>query len=97
MTVISQGKMTWPCQSTHRITVSLDRVDPVNITLPFPVLLPSSTTLNSIAVPQKGGIVEIVLDKALYDLWPEDIVPDQLRWNVEKLTWTDGHGPMRKY
>ena len=84
VTANMEHKMKWPCESTHRITFSLAGVDPVNVRLPFPVFLPSN--LNSIAVPRKGGVVEIVLEKALYDLWPEDIVPDRLRWNPEMFT-----------
>ena len=82
VTTNCEQKMKWPCESTHRITISFDGVEPVNITLPFPVLLPSST----IALPKKGGVVEIVLEKAHYDLLPEDVVPDRLRWNAEKFT-----------
>ena len=82
-----EQKTTWPCESTHRITVSLDGIEPVHITLPFPVL-PTSSTL--IALPRKGGVVEAVLEKAIYELWPEDIINDPLRWDAEKLApWTD--------
>ena len=74
--------MKWPCESTHRISVSLDGVEPVNITLPYPVFVPS---VNPIALPRKGGVIEVVLKKALYDLWPDNIIDDRLRWNAEKL------------
>ena len=82
-------KIKWPCESTRSISVSIDGFELVNITLPFPVLLPSST-LFPVVLPRKGGIVEVVLEKALYDLWPEDLIEDRWRWNAEKLaTWTE--------
>ena len=90
VTANCERKMIWPCESTHHITFSIDGVEPVIITLPFPVLLPSSTTLKSIALPRPGGIVEVVLEKTLHDLWPDDVISDRLRWNAEKLVlWTD--------
>ena len=80
--------MKWPCESTHHITVTFDGVEPINITLPFPVLL--SSIIKPIVLPEKGGAIEVLLQKALYDLWPEDIIQDRLRWIPEKLApWTD--------
>ena len=63
MTANCEGKMKLPFESTHRITFSLDGVEPVYVTLPNPVLLPSSTTLNAIALPRKGGVIEIIFHR----------------------------------
>ena len=35
------------------------------------------------------SFLEIVLEKVLYNLWPEDVIHDRLRWNPEKIApWT---------
>ena len=71
----------WPCKSSHRITVSLDDVKPLTVTLPYPILPDTfKATLH-----QKDGIVELIAAKALNDLWPEDVIPNQYRWNAENL------------
>ena len=88
VTANREHKVKWPCESTHHVNFSVDGFDPIWITLPFPVLL--SGTINPIDLPRKGGVLEVVLEKALYDLWPEDIIHERLRWNVAKLApWTD--------
>ena len=71
----------WPCQSSHRITVSLDDLEPLTITLPYPILSDTiKATLN-----QESGTVDVVAAKALNDIWPEDVIRDQFRSNVENL------------
>ena len=74
-------------ESAHRITVSLDGVEPVTITLPYPIL---TDTINA-SLTQKNGIVDIVATKALHDVWPEDYIEqERSRWDVEGFeTWTD--------
>ena len=76
----------WPCRSSHRITVSLEGVNPLTITLPYP-LLPDTMKAT---LRQKDDIVEVVAAKALNDLWPEDVIREQFRWNADTLQpWTD--------
>ena len=71
----------WPCKSSRRITASLDGVKPLTITLPYPILPETlKATLN-----QESGVVEVAAAKAVCDLWPEDIIRDQFRWNLECL------------
>ena len=81
----------WPCQSSHRITVSLDGVKPLTVTLPYPILVDSFKA----TLLKNDGAVEVIAAKALNDLWPEDVIRHQFRWNAEKLDpWThmDGIG-----
>ena len=87
-----EPQQRWPCRSSHRITVSLDGVNPLTITLPYPILHDTlKTTLR-----QKDGIVEVVAAKALNNLWPEDVIRDQFRWNADKLEpWTDIHSMLK--
>ena len=75
-------ELRFPCESAHRFTVSLAGVQPLTITLPYPILANSiKATLR-----RKDGVVEVVADKALNNLWPEDVVREQqFRWNVENL------------
>ena len=86
MKVEADGPQQGPCESAHRITVSLEGVKPLTITLPYPILARNiKATLH-----RKKGVVEIVAPKALYDLWPEDIIGGGLRWSEEQLeTWTN--------
>ena len=76
----------WPCESSHSITVALDRVEPLTVSLPHPILPNSIKT----SLQRKEGIVQVVATKALpNDLWPEDVVDEQFRWNAEQLQpWT---------
>ena len=71
----------WPCRSSHQITVSLYCVKPLTVTLPHPILL---DTLK-VSLCQTDGIIKVVGAKALHDLWPEDVIGDQFRWNVDTL------------
>ena len=71
----------WPCKSSHRITVSLDGVKPLTVTLPYPLLV---ETLKA-TLCQKDCVVEVVTAKAVNDLWPEDVIRDQFRWQSEIL------------
>ena len=74
----------WPCRSSHRLTVSLDGVKPLTITLPYPILP------DTFKATQKDGIVEVVAAKALNDIWPEDVMRHQFRLNADKFNlWTD--------
>ena len=77
----------WPCESSHRITVSLDRMKPFTISLPHPIL-PESIKAS---LKRKEGVVEVVASKALpNDLWPEDVVGEQYRWNADNLEqWSE--------
>ena len=76
----------WPCQSSHRIVVSLDDAKPLIVTLPYPIL---PDTLKA-TLRRKDGVVVVVAAKALHDIWPEDVIRDQFRWNPEKLEpWMD--------
>ena len=86
MKVTGQDDQRWPCQSSHRITVSLDGVQPLTITLPHPILPDTfKATLR-----RNDRIVDLAVAKALYDLWPEDVIRDQFRWNADKLEpWTN--------
>jgi len=70
----------WPCDSAHRITVSLDSIKPLTITLPYPILPDHlKATLR-----RKDGIVEITATKAILVIWPEDCVrPVHLLWNPD--------------
>ena len=69
----------WPCRSSHRITVSLDGVKPLTVTLPYPIL---SGTIKA-TLRRKDRIVEVVAAKALKDLWPEDVIRYQFRCNAK--------------
>ena len=73
--------LRWPCRSFHRLTVSLDGVKPLTVTLPYP-LLPDTIKAT---LRQKDNIVEVVAAKATNDIWPEDVIRDQFRWNAENL------------
>ena len=76
----------WPCQSSHRLTVSLDGVEPLTVTLPYPIL-PNTITAT---LYQMDGIIDIIAAKALNELWPEDVIREQFRWNANKLDpWID--------
>ena len=77
-------------ESAHRITVSLNGVEPVTVTLPHPIVPHTIKTTLS----QTHGIIDIVAEKALHDLWPDDgIQPERFRWNAEKLEpWMDNLG-----
>ena len=77
----------FPGESSHQIPVSLTAIEPITVTLPYPILPDSiKATLR-----RTEGLVEIVMKKALYDLWPEDATRHQkFRWNVENLQeWTN--------
>ena len=84
--VIGHDEQRWPCQSSHRITVSLDGVKPLTITLPYPILMDNlKATLR-----RKDGVVDVVAVKAQNDLWPEDVIRDQFKWDTANLeSWTD--------
>ena len=71
----------WPCRSSHRISVSFDGLEPLTITLPYPIL---SDTLKA-TLRRTDGVVDLVAAKALEDLWPEDVIRNQFRWNAEML------------
>lgn len=77
----------WPWESTHRITLSLDGIKPLTLTLPYPILPgnPCGT------IDRKGGIIEIKATKALQSPWPDDCAkPVQFRWNPTDLKiWTE--------
>ena len=79
----------WPCESSHSITVALDRVEPLTVSLPHPILPNSIKT----SLQRKEGIVQVVATKALpNDLWPEDVVDERFRWNADLLQpWTDSN------
>ena len=73
---------SWPCESAHRITVSLDVITPLTLTLPYPIFPDNlKATLR-----RKDAIVEIMANKALQELWPEDCSRNQLRWNPDDLS-----------
>ena len=82
--VTTEGDPQYPWESVHRITVSLEGFEPVSITLPHAVLSkPLKAELDD-------NIVEIILAKAVDNLWPEDVVEDELRLNAETLEpWTN--------
>ena len=81
----------WPCESSHRIVVSLNKVDQITITLPHPIV---SDTIES-AVGLKDGIVEIYARKALNnDLWPEDVLMEQFRWKPDSFAPWDDHNAL---
>ena len=61
----------WPCESSHRITVSLDGVKPATDTLPHPIL---PNTIKA-TLRRKDGIIDVVASKALQHLWPIDVIP----------------------
>ena len=83
---MGHDEQRWPCQSSHLFAVSMDGVKPLTITLPYPIL-PSTIKAT---LYRKDGIVEVVAAKALNDLWPEDVIRDQFRWNPDTLLpWTD--------
>jgi len=72
----------WPCESAHRITVLLDGIKPLTLTLPYPIL-PNNLKAT---LRRKEGIVEITATKAVRHLWPEDCArPVQHRWNPDEL------------
>lgn len=77
----------WPCESAHRITVSLDGVDPVTVSLPHPI---HPDTIKA-TLKRKDRVVDIVAAKSVGSLWPDDVRGDERRrWNVEELEpWTD--------
>ena len=68
------------------LRLSLDGVKPLTVTMPYPILLENcKATLH-----RKDGVVVIVAAKAINDIWPEDIIRDQFRWNADTLQpWTD--------
>ena len=71
----------WPCRSSHRITVSLDGVKPLTVTLPYPIL---PDTIKA-TLRRTDGTVVVVAAKAVNDLWPEDVIRDQFQWQSEIL------------
>lgn len=72
----------WPCESAHRITVSMDGVKPLTLTLPYPIV-PGQLKAT---LRRKDAIVEITRTKALQVLWPEDCArPEQFRWKPDEL------------
>ena len=84
-------KVKWPCESTHHVTFFLsmksNRSTSRSLSRSY---CQTNTTLKSIALPRKKGIIEIVLEKAHCNLWPEDIIHERFRWNAEELApWTD--------
>ena len=84
MTAVNEQR--WPCESTHRITVSLDGMKPLTVALPQAVL---SSRFKGTLI-EKDGVVHVAATKAHYDLWPEDVTDEQLRWDEDSLeTWTD--------
>ena len=69
---------------------------PQTVTLPYPIL-PSTikATLN-----RKEGVVDVVMDKALNDIWPEDVaaVENGMRLNAETIEpWTDDDETIAKH
>ena len=74
-------------ESAHKITVSLDGIGPLTITLPHPIV---PDTIMATLLPTEG-IVDIVAAKALLDIWPEHVIQaERFRRNAEKLEpWTD--------
>ena len=84
MTTISE--QLWSSESAQRITISLDGVKPLTVTLSH-AILPSS--LKTISHPE-DGVVEITADKAFPDRSPSDFRAKDLRWNVETFDeWKD--------
>ena len=76
----------WPCQSSHRVTISVGGVEPLTITLPYPII-PDTTKAT---LRQRERTVELIVDKSVNDIWPEDVIPNQFRWNPYKLEpWMD--------
>ena len=76
------------CESTHRITASVEGVEPLVITLPYPILpiFRFKATQNP-----NGVIADLVLVKALDDHWPGDLIQQEsVAWNADRLKdWTD--------
>ena len=74
-------------ESAHRITISLDGVEAVTVTLPHPI---DPITIKA-TLFRCDGIIDIVAEKALRDVWPEDDIElGRSRWNAEKLgPWSD--------
>ena len=77
------------CESAHRITASVEGVEPLVITLPYPILsiFRFKATQNPI-----GKTTDLVLVKALDDHWPGDLIHQkQLAWNADRdlKPWTD--------
>ena len=69
-------------ESAHRITISLDGLKPLIVTLPHPILPSSFKTISH----PKDGVVEITATKALNYLWPTPAS----RWDVETFDeWKD--------
>ena len=77
----------WPCETSHRIVISLDGADQFTITLPCPVL---SNSINA-EVRLKEGFVDIAVRKAPCNyLWPEDVLAEQFRWRPDSFSpWED--------
>ena len=74
-------------ESAHRITISLDGVEPLTVTLPHPIV-PSTIKATLF---RSDGVIDIIAEKALHDVWPEDCLQgDQFRLDSEKLKpWAD--------
>ena len=69
-------------ESAHRITVSLDDVEPVTVTLPHPIV---PDTIKATLSPT-DSIVDIIAAKALHGVWPDDDIQHKgFRWNAETL------------
>ena len=71
----------WPCRSSHRITISVGGVEPLTVTLPYPI---APDTMKA-TLRQRDHSVEVVVEKAVNDIWPADVIPDQFRWNADTL------------
>ena len=82
MTVSTDYEENNFCEAAHRITVSLDgNIKPLTITLPCPILP------GTVKTTQDFGIIRIVADKALDNLWPDDA---HRRWDAEHFEpWID--------
>ena len=83
--VFTDWKLT--AESAHRVTISLDGLKPLTITLPHPILPSSLKTLSH----SDDGIAEITATKALRHVSSsDDVRAKDSRWNVETLeAWKD--------
>ena len=70
--------------------MSLEGVEPLTVTLPYPVL---PIIRFKAVVDQKANVADVVLVKALEDVWPDDITQHKrLAWNpdADMKPWADG-------
>ena len=77
---------------SRRIIVSFmdgSSSSPLSVTLPYPFFLDSQFTLTP-CPKGDGKIFQLVAYKALTHVWPEDVIDERFRWNVDKMPpWKD--------